>query len=134
MRLSRVSLLVVAGVALVGISLAAIEYAVDTKREIVDRAVKMSGGDPEKAPQLVRRYGCGGCHHIAGMPGATGRVGPPLEGLAARVFVAGSLPNTADNMVAFIVEPRAHKPGTAMPVTGIDERGARDVAAWLYSH
>jgi cytochrome c2 len=134
MRLSRVSLVAAAAAALLVVTVAAMEYAVDTERETIDKAVKMTGGDPKKAPALMRRYGCTGCHQIPGMPGARGVVGPPLTGLAERVYVGGALPNTPDNVVAFILEAHAYRPNTAMPVTGIDERGARDIAAYLYSH
>ncbi len=94
----------------------------------------LTGGNPAHASALVTRYGCGGCHTIPGLPAADGRVGPPLGGLRQRVFIAGVLPNTADNLINWIVEPRAYSPGSAMPVTGISKAEARDVAAWLYAH
>jgi putative membrane protein len=55
-------------------------------------------------------------------------------GLSQRVFIAGVLPNTADNLVNWIVQPRTYSPGSAMPVTGISKAEARDIAAWLYAH
>jgi cytochrome c2 len=94
----------------------------------------LTGGNPGRAPVLITRFGCGGCHTIPGVPGADGQVGPALAGLRKRVFVGGVLRNTADNLVAWIVDPRARSPGTAMPVTGISPAEARDVAAYLYSH
>jgi cytochrome c2 len=131
-RARRLTVLGFAAMALLVAAGAVTEYAVDTKREVVDRAMKMTGGDPEGAPALLRHFGCAGCHTIPGVPGARGRVGPPLAGLAQRVYVAGTLPNTPDNVIKFILHPRAYSPNTAMPVTGIDERGARDVTAYLY--
>jgi cytochrome c2 len=94
----------------------------------------LTGGDPARASVMVTRYGCGGCHTIPGVPAADGKVGPPLGGIRQRVFIAGVLPNTADNLINWIVEPRAFSPGSAMPVTGISKAEARDVAAWLYGH
>jgi cytochrome c2 len=94
----------------------------------------LTGGNPAHASVLVTRYGCGGCHTIPGLPATGGKVGPPLGGLRQRVFIAGVLPNTADNLINWIVEPRAYSPGSAMPVTGISKAEARDVAAWLYAH
>ena len=94
----------------------------------------LTGGNPAHASVLVTRYGCGGCHTIPGLPATDGKVGPPLGGLRQRVFIAGVLPNTADNLINWIVEPRAYSPGSAMPVTGISKAEARDVAAWLYAH
>lgn len=103
----------------------------DTRAEKVARA--LTGGDPRHAPALLTRYGCGGCHTIPGVPGADGRVGPPLGGLRERVYIAGVLPNTAENLLQWLRDPPAHAPGTAMPPTGITEAEARDVAAWLYA-
>jgi len=51
-----------------------------------------------------------------------------------RVYIAGIVPNTADNLVQWIVNPQSFSSQTAMPATGISEREARDVAAFLYSH
>ena len=89
---------------------------------------------PTAAPALITRYGCGGCHAIPGVPGADGAVAAPLGGLRKRVFVAGVVLNTPDNLVRWIVQPQSVSPQTAMPATGITEREARDVAAYLYAH
>ncbi len=97
-------------------------------------AVAVTGGDPDRAPELIRRYGCGGCHTIPGVPGADGQVGPPLAGLSSRVYVGGVAPNTAQDLTRWIVAPQSLSPGTAMPATGISESEARDVAAYLYAH
>lgn len=94
----------------------------------------LTNGDPARASVLVTRYGCAGCHTIPGLPGADGKVGPPLGGLRQRVFIAGVLPNSADNLINWIVGPRAYSPGSAMPATGISRTEARDIAAWLYAH
>ncbi|GBD50173.1 cytochrome c class I [Methylopila sp. Yamaguchi] len=102
------------------------------KRERV--AVAVTGGDPARAPALLRRYGCGGCHTIPGVPGADGQAAAPLAGLAARVYVGGVAPNTAENLIRWIVAPQSLSPGTAMPATGISESEARDVAAYLYAN
>ena len=91
-------------------------------------------GDPARAPALFRKYGCAGCHTISGIPGADGQVGAPLSGLSARVYIGGVLPNTADNLVRWIVSPQAFSPRTAMPETGVTEAEARDLAAYLYAH
>ncbi|WP_244434539.1 MULTISPECIES: c-type cytochrome [unclassified Afipia] len=92
----------------------------------------MTNGDPVRAPNLLRRYGCGGCHTIRGIAGADGKVAAPLQDLRERVYIAGVVPNTSDNLVKWIINPQALSPRSAMPATGISESEARDVAAYLY--
>jgi mono/diheme cytochrome c family protein len=102
-----------------------------SERNAAGRA--MTGGDPQQGAMLMIRYGCAGCHTIPGVPGADGQVGGLLTQMRKRVFIAGVMPNTASNLIGWIVEPQAHDPRSAMPVTGISATEARDVAAWLYS-
>jgi cytochrome c2 len=108
-------------------------YAAMKRSETVRLARQLTGGDPERAAELMRNFGCAGCHSIPGVTGARGLTGPPLTDIARRVYVAGVLPNTPENMAQFIVNPRASLPNGAMPVTGIDAQGARDIAAYLYA-
>jgi len=100
------------------------------RREV---AVAMTGGDPSLAPAIFRRYGCGGCHTIAGIPGADGKVGGPLTSLRERVYIGGVVNNTPDNLIQWIVLPQRFSPKTAMPATGISETDARHLAAYLYA-
>jgi len=58
-------------------------------------------------------------------------VGPSLDGLAQRSFIAGKLPATEENLVKWIRAPQQVKPGTAMPQLDVPERDARDMAAYL---
>ncbi|WP_426240314.1 c-type cytochrome [Pararhizobium sp. DWP1-1-3] len=95
-------------------------------------AVALTHGDASKALPLLRKYGCSGCHSIPGAPGADGQVGGPLSGLSGRVYIGGVLTNSPDNLVEWIVAPQRFSPNTAMPITGITESEARDVAAYLY--
>ena len=59
------------------------------------------GGNPENGKLLLRQFACGSCHSIPGVANASGNVGPPLEGVAKRVYLAGVLPNTPRNMASF---------------------------------
>jgi cytochrome c len=97
-------------------------------------AVAMTQGHPARAPPLLWRYGCAGCHTISAVPGAVGKVAPSLDHLRQRVYIAGHLQNTADNLQRWIREPQSLSPGSAMPDTGISADEARDVAAFLYAH
>jgi len=96
-------------------------------------AAALTGGDPQAGREKIRTYGCNTCHTVPGVPGAHGRVGPPLTGIGERMYVAGVLTNTPENMVKWIVDPTGVDSATAMPNTGVTERDARDIAAYLYS-
>ena len=89
------------------------------------------GGDVENGRLLLRQFGCGSCHEIPGVATARGKVGPPLAGVATRVYIAGVLPNTPESMAAFIRSPQSAHPNTAMPDLGVTEAHARDMAAYL---
>jgi mono/diheme cytochrome c family protein len=96
-------------------------------------ALETTEGDPRDAPRIAIANGCAGCHVIHGVPGAAGVVGPPLNGMAERVYIAGQLKNTPDNLIRWIRDSRRINPRTAMPSTHISEQEARDVAAYLYA-
>jgi cytochrome c oxidase assembly factor CtaG/cytochrome c2 len=89
------------------------------------------GGDPGRGAALIGRFGCGACHTIPGIDDADGLVGPPLNHMAKRVYVAGVLRNTPDNMITWLRDPQSVVPNNAMPNVGLDEQQARDVAAYL---
>jgi cytochrome c len=93
----------------------------------------ITNGDPARATDIMRRYGCAGCHTIPGVPGGDGRVGGSLAELRQRVYIAGVTTNSPDNLIRWIVSPQAFSPQTAMPPSGISEAEARDVAAYLYA-
>jgi len=93
------------------------------------RAVALTAGDPDLGRDITRRYGCAGCHMIPGIPGAQGKVGPTLQGYAARVYIGGVATNSPDALIQWIENPRSIDPKTAMPVTGISRAEARHVAA-----
>ncbi|WP_236020529.1 c-type cytochrome [Sabulicella rubraurantiaca] len=96
-------------------------------------ATEETGGNPEAGHAALIRFGCGGCHRISGVAAARGRVGPSLAGLSGRTYLAGRLPNEPAQLIRWIREPRAVDPQTAMPDLGVEERDARDMAAYLYS-
>jgi cytochrome c1 len=96
--------------------------------------VQVANGDPRRGEAAIRQYGCAACHTIDGIRGSRATVGPPLEDYAQRVYIAGVLPNTAENLVRWIMNPPGVDPLTAMPNLGVNESTARDIATFLYSH
>jgi cytochrome c2 len=92
-----------------------------------------SRGDAGRGARLIAQYGCGGCHIVPGISGADGLVGPPLNKMARRVYIAGLLRNSPDNLAAWIENPQAIVPGNAMPAMGINNEQARDIVAYLYT-
>lgn len=96
-------------------------------------ARRLTGGDPKVGRELIDSYGCDACHTIPGVEGARGLVGPPLAGIANRVYIAGVLENTPSNLERWIVDPPAVDSQTAMPNLGVGEAEARHIAAYLYT-
>jgi cytochrome c len=92
-----------------------------------------SGADASSGARLIGQYGCGKCHIVPGISGAEGLVGPPLNKMARRVYIAGLLRNSPDNLAAWIENPQAIVPGNAMPAMGINHRQAQDIVAYLYT-
>jgi cytochrome c1 len=98
-----------------------------------EAAAAITGGNPERGPLLMRKYGCVSCHTIPGVVGANSLVGPPLVHMASRSYIGGVLPNAPDNMIRWIRNPKSVDPLTAMPDVGVTESDARHIAAYLYT-
>jgi cytochrome c len=90
-------------------------------------------GDPERGRHVIARVGCGACHRIDGIPGAVSSVGPSLDQVLSRRYIAGQVPNTTGNLLRFIRMPQATVPKTAMPDLNLSDREARDVVAYLHT-
>ncbi|MEO6193358.1 MAG: c-type cytochrome [Thermoanaerobaculia bacterium] len=104
-----------------------------SSEDIQKKAAAMTGGDPSRGPDAIRRYACATCHTIPGVEGAHGQIGPSLEGIASRTYLAGKLPNQPENLLKWIREPQEVSPGTSMPQLGVTEQDGRDIAAYLYT-
>ena len=104
-----------------------------SRTEVERTAVLTSGGDARLGQTEIRKYGCNTCHEISGVPGARGLIGPRLDGIGQRAYIAGELPNTPDNLMLWIEHPRQVEPHTAMPEMGVSEQNSRDIAAYLYT-
>jgi hypothetical protein len=68
---------------------------------------------------------------IPGVTSSAPQVGPPLEGIANRRLIAGTLANTPDNLALWLMQTQKVKPGTAMPELGVTPEDARDMAGFL---
>jgi cytochrome c2 len=102
-------------------------------QEVERAAAAMTGGEPGIGKQVMQQYGCASCHTIPGIPGARALVGPSLEHIASRMYIAGVLPNTPENMLRWLQNPLAVDPLTAMPNLGVTEADARHMAGYLYT-
>lgn len=94
---------------------------------------RVAGGDPERGRLLTQQYQCAACHFIPNVQGSNGDAGPSLEFMGRLSYIAGSIPNQPDNMVRFLKNPPAVKPGTLMPALGISDDEARHMAAYMYT-
>jgi cytochrome c len=132
--LSQRTKLLVAGtfaICLAGGAAGAVYYGWEQDRDARRRTMAITGGDPDRAPAVIAKYGCAACHQIAGIPIPGGLAAVPLNDLKQRMYVGGVLTNTPDHLIGWIVNPKRFNPRTAMPITGISEDDARDVAAHL---
>lgn len=119
----------VASVKLIGTAVLLLLLVGCTSRQLP----RMPGGDAERGREQLQAYGCGACHTIPGVPGATATVGPPLTNWGERHYIAGSLTNSPENLIEWLRFPQQIEPGTAMPNMDVTEQDARDMGAYLYT-
>jgi len=79
----------------------------------------------------IRRHGCYVCHPIPGIRGPQGAIGPSLDHIGSKYYLAGQLTNTPDNLAHWIEHPHAVNPNTLMPEMGVSEREAQEIAVFL---
>jgi cytochrome c len=109
-------------------------YEAYSKHQALEKEVaQLTSGDPERGRDLAQSRGCVGCHDIPGTRGPRGNVGPPLAGIATRVYVGGVLLNTPDNLRQWLLDPPRIDPRSAMPNVGLTDQEARDLSAFLYT-
>ena len=76
---------------------------------------------------------CAACHSVRGTE-AGGTRGPDLTHVAARLFIAaGTLPNTAGNMAAWLADSQHAKPGNLMPSMRLTAAELHSLAAYMAS-
>lgn len=103
------------------------------RRDAYQIASLLTSGKPELGRTKLREYGCSSCHTIPGVSGAYSTAAPPLTKFALRMYIAGELENTPDNLRRWIQHPRAIEPHTAMPELGVTDKDSCDMAAYLYT-
>jgi cytochrome c oxidase subunit 2 len=74
---------------------------------------------------------CAGCHTIRGSDSA-GQIAPDLTHIATRSTLgAGTLPNTPENLAAWIRDPQGVKPGNQMPANPLTTDDLQALVAYL---
>ena len=90
-------------------------------------------GNADHGKELIAQYGCTACHNVPGVKGPRGMVGPPLEHIATRTYLAGKFQNTPPTMTKWLQNPQAMDPSNAMPNLGVTPKDAEDITAYLYT-
>src|SRR4051812_30060774 len=102
-------------------------------KKLQEQAASMTGGNPKRGKTAIVQYGCSSCHTIPGIREAKALVGPPLNQIASRTYIAGVMKNTPENMIHWIQDPPHIDHLTAMPNLHIPEQEVRDIASYLYT-
>jgi cytochrome c oxidase subunit 2 len=96
-------------------------------------AAAPAGIDTASGARVFATTACGLCHTVRGTM-AGGRLGPDLTHVAGRrTIAAGTIANTRGNLLGWIENPRAFKPGTLMPAVPLKGRELDDLTAYLQS-
>jgi cytochrome c oxidase subunit II len=81
--------------------------------------------------RVFQSTACINCHAVSGTV-ATGQFGPDLTHLMSRDTIgAGIVPNTVENLRAWIQNPASLKPGSRMPSMGLTDEQLDAVTAYL---
>ena len=87
----------------------------------------------ESARAAFLSLSCINCHAVSGTT-ATGTFGPDLSHLMSRATLgAGVIPNTPENLRAWVKDPQAIKPGNLMPNMQLNSRELDEVVSYLAS-
>lgn len=91
------------------------------------QAAPAPGGE---ALALMQAKGCLACHALGGK-GSTAGPGPDLTHVGGHPQIAGVLPMSKENLVKWITNPPAVKPGTAMPPLPLSDQEREQIADFL---
>jgi mono/diheme cytochrome c family protein len=94
-------------------------------------------GSVERGRELMDQKGCAGCHSFGGVPAFTALDPAPPGSVAARAAaLAPDLRFTRerfrkDQLLTWLLEPKALKPDTLMPSFGLSVDEANDIASYV---
>ena len=91
-------------------------------------------GDVATGRTLFTAKGCIACHTAQGVQGATGTIGPNLNGIgdpAKRPTLTDGAANSPEHIREWIKDPQKLKPGTMMPNLQLSDKEADDLVALL---
>jgi cytochrome c oxidase subunit 2 len=84
-----------------------------------------------RGQELFMESGCAQCHTIRGTA-ADGTTGPDLTHFASRSEIgAGVVPNTPEDLAAWIADPHEVKDGIAMPAADLSDAELEDLVAYV---
>jgi len=111
-----------------------IRVVVDTPEDF-DKwvAAQKEAAQAQQARDTFMSISCVNCHTVTGTT-AEGKFGPDLTHLMSRQTIAsGMIPNTVENLRAWIKDPQEIKPGNLMPNMQLTETEVDQVVAYLAS-
>jgi len=84
--------------------------------------------------QQFQQSGCVGCHVVRGVSELPGTIGPDLTHIGSRTTIAsGTLPNTPEDMAAWLRNPPSIKPGSLMPNLNLNEEQIQRLVTYMAS-
>jgi cytochrome c oxidase subunit 2 len=91
-----------------------------------------AGSPAASGKQMFQKYGCIGCHTVAGF--SAGQLGPNLTHVGSRTTIAGaSMMNTEQHLRDWIGNPPGMKPGSMMPNMHVSAADLPALVAYLQS-
>jgi cytochrome c oxidase subunit II len=98
----------------------------------VQPAPPAAGSTAAAGQQAFQKYGCIGCHTVAGF--SAGQLGPNLTHVGSRTTIAGaSMMNTEQHLRDWIGNPPGMKPGSMMPNMHVSAADLPALIAYLQS-
>src|SRR5687768_9931604 len=109
----------VGGLAVAAVMLGALQGAGGSASGTGGRGVEAAAIPSGAGRDLFTAKSRNACHTVAGL--STGTVGPELTHVGSHTQIAGTAPMSKENLVKWIMDPPAVKPGTTMPKLGVSE-------------